>query len=436
MKPLRLHEVWTLLPGLEELQPLLSALLARSAPDPERTWSGAGEMETAGDRYLTDLPGPSEVEAMSEAARERQESVLREVIEALSALGQGDGAAAAECFLRLAGREEQEGAWGRVDAWARSAFEAARDSSDPLLAARALRRRGRAARARGRLDEALVFYRDGSERAGMLGDPRGAAEGAVGAGNALEEQGRWDEAEAWYRTALGLLEPLGAPVPERWHALLNLHIVLRSRGDLAESRPLLERAEAEARSLGDESAAPFLLNARGQLEMLVGRPDDAESHFRRALALAPTPGAGVTVRLNLAETLLARGRLLEAAEETRTAEAEAIRNGLAQRLPEVYRLLGRVAAARKSPEAFVLFERALELLRSGSRSALEEAVTLQAYARAEAERGEDEVARELLERAMQLYATVGISEPRHPWTDYFGPPTSREPDPSTERNTP
>jgi tetratricopeptide (TPR) repeat protein len=217
---------------------------------------------------------------------------------------------------------------------------------------------------------------------------------------------------------------------------LNLHIVLRSRGELDESRPLLEQAEAEARALGDESATPFFLNARGQLEMLHGRPELAESAFRRALPLAPSPGAIVTIRLNLAETLLARGRLLEAAEETRSAEAEAIQGGLTHRLPEVYRLLGRIAAARESPEAFVLFERALELLRSGKPSVLEEAVTLQAYARAEEERGEDEVARSLLARAMELYASVGISEPRHPWTDYFGPPASREPHPSTERNTP
>ncbi len=435
MKPLRLHEIWALLPGVEELQPLLSVLLTRSAPDPERSWSGAGELETAGDRYVADLPDSSEVEALAEAAREHQESLLKGVLEALSALGEGDGARAGESFLRLAGREEERGAWDRVDAWARSAFEAARDSADPLLAATALRRRGRAARARGRLEEALARYRDGSERARMLGDPRGAAEGAVGAGNVLEEQGRWDEAEGWYRSALELLGTVDAPVPERWHALLNLHIVLRSRGDLEESRPLLERAEAEARSLGDDSATPFLLNARGQLEMVGGHPDQAESDFRRALARAPTPGAGVTIRLNLAETFLARGRLLEAADETRTAEAEAIQGGLAHRLPEVYRLLGRVAAARSSPEAFVLFERALELLRSGSRSPLEEAVTLQAYAQAQADRGEAEVAQELLERAMQLYASVGISEPRHPWTDYFGPPTSREPGPSSERNT-
>jgi tetratricopeptide (TPR) repeat protein len=380
------------------------------------------------------------VDALVEAAREHQESVLKGVLEALEALAGGDGARAGECFLRLARREEERGAWTRVEAWARAAFEAARDSSAPLVAATALRRRGRAARARGRLDEALAHYREGSERAAILGDTRGAAEGAVGAGNVMEEQGRWDEAEGWYRRALELLQPLDVPVPERWHALLNLHIVLRSRGDLEESRPLLERAEAEVRALEDESATPFLLNARGQLEVVGGRPEQAESDFRRALARAPSPGACVTIRLNLAETLLARGRLLEAAEEARTAEAEAILGGLAQRLPEVYRLLGRIAAARNSPEAFVLFERALELLRSGNPSALEEAVTLQAYARAEADRGEEAVARELLERAMQLYGSVGISEPRHLWTDYFGPPASREPDPSadpsTQRNAP
>ena len=79
-----------------------------------------------------------------------------------------------------------------------------------------------------------------------VSDARGAAEGAVGAGNVLEEQGRWADADTWYRTALEALESVDGPTPERWHALLNLHIVTRSRGASEESILLLARAEEAA----------------------------------------------------------------------------------------------------------------------------------------------------------------------------------------------
>jgi tetratricopeptide (TPR) repeat protein len=431
-----MQEVWKVLPALEELQPFLNLLLARSAPDPERTWSGAGEMETVGDRYLTDVPGVPEIRSLAEASRTHLEETLQDVLEALLALTRNDRAQAARVFLRLAAREEAQGRWGRAEEWARSAFEVARDASDPEPASTALRRRGRAVRAQGRLDEALTLYRAGHDRARVLGDHRGAAEGAVGAGNVLEEQGRWEAAAEWYGTALEILDSVEEPLPERWHALLNLHIVHRSRGALDESRPFLDRAEAEVRALADASAAPFLGNARGQMEMLAGRPHRAEAAFREALAEAPSPGARVTIRLNLAESLLARDRLLEAAEEARAAEAEAVGGGLPHRLPEVYRLLGRVAAARGNPDAFVLFERALELLRAGEESPLEEAMTLQAYARAEADRGDQESSADLMGRAMTLYARLGISEPRHPWTDFFGPADTRPPHPFNENPTP
>ena len=259
-----------------------------------------------------------------------------------------------------------------------------------------------------------------------MSDARGAAEAAIGAGNVLEQQGRWDKAESWYRTALAMVGNVEEPAPERWHALINLHIVARSRGALEESRPLLEQAEEAASAIDPEAALPFIENARGQLLMAQGAYDDAEEHFRVAVNASVHTAGRVTMMLNLAESLLARDRVLEAAEVARDAEREAVRGQIASKLPEVYRVLGRIASAEGNPDAFVLFERALELVRERGLPGLEEALTLQAYAEAEAQRGEAEVARELKEKARERFAAVGITQERQRWADVFGPASGGE----------
>jgi len=135
------------------------------------------------------------------------------------------------------------------------------------------------------------------------------------------------------------------------------------------------------------------------------------------------------MRANLAESFLARGYVLEAATSAREAEREAIRSRAFARLPEVYRLLGRIRAADEDPDAFVFFERALELVRDRGLPALEEALTLQAYAESEAQRGEAEVAEELRQLAQERFAALGITGERQRWADVFGPPTDNEAQP-------
>lgn len=428
MKSLRLEHLWQLLPAVEELRPVLDLLLERSVPDPERTWTGSGELDTVGER----LAAPETLRRdADELAREvaRHLAVLYDhLARGVEALASDDPGGAAAAFLEAARVEEERDRPERAEAWARTAFQLARGERDQGPAALALRRWGRAARTQGRLEEALLRYREGFEVAEALRDPRGAAEAAVGAGNVLEEQGRFPQAEEWYRRALQLLEPVPGNPPERWHAQVNLHIVLRSQGRLEESRAYLDAAHEGA---GDDRAAtPFLENARGQLRQVEGDFAAAESHFRRALEAAGGPGARIVVGLNLAENLLGQGRHLDAAEAARGAELEAIHAALTPRLPEVYRLLGRIASDAGNTDAFVLFERALEIIRDRGLPPVEEARTLQAYAEAERQHGDPDAARQLHDRAVDLYRTVGIRHPRHPWSEYFGP--TEEPPDSTD----
>lgn len=421
MKRLTLDDVREALPPVEELRPVFDLLLSESEPDAARTWSKSGELGTVGARLVD---GGSITQALVRLAAEEGEHLHRQytsVGQALEALASGDGARAAAAFLQAAALEEQRDRPDRAAAYCRAAHRAARDEKDQAPTALALRRWARALRAQGKLAEAFERYANAHEDGLALADARGAAEAAIGAGNVLEEQGRWTEAARWYRTALDTVESSGGPVPERWHALLNLHIVTRSAGAVENSVELLDEAERAAAEVDPEGSAPFIQNARGQLEMARGKFGPAERYLRAALEADTNPRAHATFRLNLAEALLAQGRELDAAEHAREAEREAIRAGLVSKLPEVYRLLGRIASAEGNPDAFVFFERALELVRERALPALEEALTLQAYAEAEALRDDVETAEQLRRDAAERFQTLGMTHMRQAWADVYGP---------------
>jgi tetratricopeptide (TPR) repeat protein len=421
MKPLKLDEVRKVLPNLEELRPVMDLLVARSSPDPGRAWAASGSLGTVGERLVAADALAGTAEELAAEEHDHLKGIYVAVSRAIASLGEGDGLAAAEAFLVAAAQEEQRDRPERAAAYAAAAHRVARDERDQRVASVALRRWARADRARGRLEEARLRYEEAHGIARDMFDAQGAAEAAIGAGNVLEQQGDWTESEAWYRRALDSLSQGVEPGPERWHAQLNIHIALRSRGALDESLPWLRRAEETAATLGDESAEPFLQNAWGQLYLWSGSFREAEEHLRRALTRAPGAVASATIRLNLAEALLAQGRTLEAAEEAREAERATLRAGGVVKLPEVYRLLGRIATRESNQDAFVLFERALEIVRDRGLPDFEEALTLQAYAEAEAYRGEEDTARRLHEAAKQRFAALGITHMRHPWTDVYGP---------------
>jgi tetratricopeptide (TPR) repeat protein len=419
MTRLRFDEVASALPELDELRPVLDHLLSASVPDPARRWSGSGELDTAGARLIESGNWSAAAQELAEREGTHLGRVYHAVLEAVACAQRGDDAAAAAALLEAAALEERRNRADRAEAYAASAAHVARSNGDPRLIARALRRQARAARATGRFGDAERLYASGHEIAHDAGDAEGAAEGAIGAGNVLEEQGRWLEAKGWYATALHLVESLDGTRPEQWHALLNLHVVTRSLGELDESVGWLRRAEDVAAALGDPSAAAIIHNAWGQLHMARGEFGPAMRRFRDALAEPAGAWARVNFRLNLGEALLAEGLTLEAAEETREAEREALGAGVASKLPEVYRLLGRVTAARGNADAFVLFERALEIVRERGLPRLEEAVTLQAYGDALREQ-DPERAGELRERAAALYRDLGIPGVRDTWAESYG----------------
>lgn len=426
-----------LLPDLPELRPLLDAALRASVPDLDEAWTAAGELATVGARRVDPAGLAREADRIAEGHRRHVDAVYEVVAEVLSSKASGDGGSVVRALLRGAALEEAAGRIEGTVAFAMAAVDAARSNDHPALTTLALRRLARASRAAGDLDAASRLYEEALTGAQGVGDAEGLAEAAIGAGNVYEQWGRWDEAEARYQQARAALETVDPPTPAHWHVLLNLHIVHRSRGDVEGSVAWLDRASALVEALPDPAAVPLLENARGQLEMARKAPERAERHFVDALQAASGLWARSTIRLNLAESHLARDRLLDAAEHARDAERDAIVGGLNAKLPEVYRMLGRIAAANRNPDGFVLFERSLELSGRTAGLTFERAQTLQAYAMAEQALDHPESASPLWTRAIEAYQSLGITGVRRPWADCFdlAPPTTTDDPPHHHDST-
>jgi tetratricopeptide (TPR) repeat protein len=382
MSGLTISQVRALLPELDELRPLFDRIVSTSAADPAHRWSASGELETVGSRRVRPEAVEADLDAVLEKIRSDLTSLYAAVVRGLRALEAGDHATASSAFLDAASLEERAWRMDRAEAWALAAHRAALGLSDRTGATLALRRAARAARGRGRLQSSAARYEEAFRSSHAQGDFRAAAIAAIGRGNVSVDRGSWGRAQQWYLRALALLEEAAPPAtPERWQVRQDLSIVARRLGDLEESRRWLESAEEVAADQGDGSAAVEIQNGWGMWSLAHGDPADAEARFRAALDAARDPKSVVTVSVNLGQALLDQGRTLEASEAARRAEAEAIRGGVVVKLPEVYRLLGEVAAAWNHEDAFVFYESALELIGREGLPAWERAETLAGYAR-------------------------------------------------------
>jgi len=419
--PLTLDEARDSLPAVDELRPILDQLLASSGSSGADEWAGSALLETAGSRIVDPDVLRAALPQLVAGEQAHLGSIQEISVEVIDCLAAGERTGAAVALLKGAALEEGRDRADKAEQYADSACRVLRGEGDPVVRARALRRRGRARRAVARYAEAEADYLRAFDASEAIGDVQGAAEAAIGTGNLLEDQGRWPEARAWYERALKVLSGDSEPRPERWHASLNLHVVLRAMGELDESLPHLERAEQVAAELADTSAAQFLENARGQWLTANDDFERARDRFWAALRAASSARSRVTIRMNLAEALVGAGRRLEAAQEARTAELEAIRGRVSGRLPEVYRLLGRLASEEGNADAFVLFERALETIRRDDLPAIEQARTLEAYADAETLVGDATTAADLRAKAAEVFRDLGVQA--HPISDSQKGPT-------------
>lgn len=408
---LRLDDLRDLLPTGEDLAPLLDEVAGTAVPDPDRRWAGSGELETLGRR----LVHPDELEAriprLVEAARIRAEALYTGVSGAIRALAEGDPERAARHLLEVAGQEESIGRMASAHRYAMAAHRLVRGLRDRTMSTLALRRAARAARGEGLLDQAASLYEQAWSQARDSGDRDGGVISAIGRGNVSVDRGLWAEGRHWYEEAARMLGPGDEARPERWHIHQNLGIVRREMGDLEGCAEELERAGALARLLEDPVAEIEVNHGWGQLLAARGDRTGAIGRFRSALAAARAledARARTTVAVNLAEVLQEEGRLLEAWDAAREAESAALSGRVPTRLPEVYRLLGRLSQEGGTDHAFVFFERALAIIEERGLPAYERALTLEAYGDSRMRSGEEQAARGLYDEALRIYGELGM----------------------------
>ncbi|MBI4540501.1 MAG: tetratricopeptide repeat protein [Gemmatimonadetes bacterium] len=410
MGKLRVDEITALLPKLDELRPLLDLVIAASVPDPEREWTGSGELGTVGQRLVRAAAVEAGVPELAERVREHLAAIYGNVGRAIRALERGDEAEACAALLGAADREEEWRRLERAEAYSLAAYRLARGLKDRRPAALALRRAARVALEIGNFEAARWRYEEAFEIGRDAGDDVAAAAAAIGAGNVALYRGLWERARAWYGRALERIGADGPPRAEHWQIYQNLSVTDRRLGDLEASRTWIEKAEAVASTLRDPEAVTDIRHGHARLFMASGDPARAEEAYRAALAAATRPVAVVATLVNLGECLLVQGRTLEAAECARKAEQTAIVSGVVFKLPEVYRLLGAVAEARGLQDAFVFYERALDLVSERGLSEFERAQTLEAYAKWGLQAGDRESAVARLAEAETIYRRAGMEQ--------------------------
>jgi tetratricopeptide (TPR) repeat protein len=406
MKALRLDEIWGLLPELPALRPLLDRIVETARPDQEREWSASGELGTVRDR-LADLSAlERELPGLLDELRGRLQHLFELVTQAMRCLSKGDPEGASDALVAAAELESEGGRMEEAEAFASAAIGLASRFRDRSRALPALIVGARVARARGRWREADRRYRNAERLAEAVGKLDVAARAAVGRGNLAIDRGLWADAERRYARAEELTERTGARLPEGWHIALNRSIVAREEGRLSEAEAELERARRLMGDAGEEAEA-IVDNGQGQLSLAWGRPEEAEFWFRAAIEKAMDPDAVVSISANLSEALLLQGHALEAGEILREAEEVALRRGVIRRLPEIYSLLGRIADLRGHADAFVLFERALEVVVDHDLPEVERARVVEAYALHELAKGDREGGLARLAEARGIYAELG-----------------------------
>jgi tetratricopeptide (TPR) repeat protein len=219
--------------------------------------------------------------------------------------------------------------------------------------------------------------------------------------------GRLDEAESVLSDALRLARQSSERISEA-DAMKGLAIVAHLKGDSDDAIRRYQSAIATCLELGDLMGAAHAQRHLGLHYLRVGQLEEAERAFWKAQALRAQHGAtemSAGILRGLAETYLARGDLLRAAENAeRALAAVPDYDDLARATHSI--TLGRVRASQgRADEAKALFNRSLPVLERGE-YVIDLALAVLKYGDALLILEGPQSARPCLERAHSLFADM------------------------------
>lgn len=410
LPPVRVEKALALLPELEALAPLRALLVAISRPDERSLWSSSGPYLTLGKRGIQ----PDELRRRMPVAfhriTEHLQGLYTSYVEALQCQQRGDGPGAVTALLKAGQREESVGRLIQAQAWYSVALGIAEALQDRRPEVESLRSVGQIGLALARYAESARHFQRALALAEAEFDQVGAIAACEGLGDAALAQGEWAGAHAWYSRALRLAQASGDAL-QMGRLERQLGVLARRQGDLAAAGERLRRARECFESAGAAVEMARALSTEGELNAEAGRQAAAAAAYHEALAWAQRPprdiGTEVAIRLNLAELHLDAERLLEAEAEMRRAEQVAIAGDLQRELVQIYTIMGRLRGQQQDETGFVFFEQAIELCRMLERSPAIEAHVYLEYGLFRNRLGHQEEARAYLERAREIFESLG-----------------------------
>jgi tetratricopeptide (TPR) repeat protein len=309
----------------------------------------------------------------------------------------------AEALLEAASTVSLRGRTASALRLCAEALAVARAAGDETEVARCLDNRGTVLSGMGRLDEAIADQQESVAVSERLGNQAAQAKALTNLGAAYFRLARWDEAASAYRRARELRARLG-DTDRTAQAGVNLGEVLAMRGEFAEALQLY----AECRAVWERSGyAIGVAHARlfaGQALLRESRPEEAVDELTAAFAAFQTLRLnGLTIHAgdSLVEALRACGRRAAAAQIA--AQVEEIGQTVESAMYAAFALRA-LATSRDDELAFDLLERAAEAF-AGLGMAWERASTVERIAVRLTERGSPRAAARA-EEARALFAAL------------------------------
>jgi tetratricopeptide (TPR) repeat protein len=264
---------------------------------------------------------------------------------------------------------------------------------------------------RGKLTKAHAAYRQALELYRQMNDGQGMARVMARLGRALLDNGRLAESRGVLLEALSLATEHHELLSQAY-ALTGLGVYAHLTGDDAGAVGHLQNAIRIRRELGNLLAEAYTRHRLAMHYLRVGRLEEAEQEFRTARALRRdhgVKGESALLMRGLAEIYMARGDLLTAAEHAEQALAALVPETDALALATHRATLGRIRAAQgRVEEAEALFAHSLETLERREYP-IDLALALMRYGEALLMMHAPQRARQMLERARDLFAGMGAT---------------------------
>jgi tetratricopeptide (TPR) repeat protein len=401
--PLRVEQALRLLPDVDVLAPFRAFLVGASRSKPP-----VEPYHTVGKRLV---PLSELRELVSRAVgrvTDHLSALYEAAVQALEAEQRGDMSGVVRALLGAGSREEAVGRDSQARAWYEHALRVAEELRDRQPEVDALLHLGHLDATRGQPHSGARRFQRALALADAERELSGAARACQGLGDVAQSEEQWQGAESWYTRGLRYAEQDRVLTGRLW---LGLAEVARQRGQTNEAADRLRRAQRIFDELNHEEGAVRVLNAWGLFEAKQQRHAEALGHYRNALAwllkLDRHPGLELAIRLNVCELYLSWGKLRDAEDEIRAAEEQAISYNHTRLLARLYVVMGKVLGRQGDETGFVFFEKAIELCRGSEPLPRAEAEVYAEYGRFRNEVGEREEARGYLERAREIFHSIG-----------------------------